>query len=120
MTPSVAAYPLKTGEPMFDFIKPEDRTRWGVIALIILFVLSSAAVYMNSGFKLSGGSTGDGTTDLIDTFNGTARANATLVSWDPSLTVVGSSPALDGLVQQLKAQGLVTYDVSTPDGRILR
>ncbi len=110
---------------MFEFIKKEDRARYGAIALILVFIFSTAAIYMNSGFRLSGGagvsSPGpNAPTPSIDTFNGTASANATLVSWDPSLVVVGSSPDLDALVQSLKDQNIVTYDLETADGRILR
>ncbi|MDE1798227.1 MAG: hypothetical protein KGH63_02375 [Candidatus Micrarchaeota archaeon] len=107
---------------MFENVKPEDMNRYKIIALLVVLAVSTVAL-IYSGPGVSGGSSttpADTGANAIDTFNGTASTNATLLSWDPSLVVVGSGLGLDSLVTELKDAGVVTNDVSTPDGRILR
>lgn len=107
---------------LFDFIKPEERLRWGVIGLILLFVLSSAVVYLNQTPVTSSGVSSSSTpADSLGTFNGSGQANATLMSWDSSIVVIGNGTSqVESQIAAWRTSGLITSDANRSDGRLLK
>ncbi len=107
---------------MFDNLSKDDRKRYLVIGVILLFVFSTFAIYLFN--PIGGASGGAGKTSNLAAdpnfrFTGRGVANATLLYWEPVLVVSGSSDGLDALLQPLKAQGIITKDLPLTGGRIL-
>ncbi|MFH1306143.1 MAG: hypothetical protein ABIH83_00605 [Candidatus Micrarchaeota archaeon] len=96
-------------------IKKEDQLKFGVYALIAIFVFSTMAVYVGGGSSQPDQPSGG---DLA-TFTGYAQGNATVVSYDPSLEIEGEHQNLSQLIKELKEQKIVLHDIKTANGRIL-
>ncbi|MFA5108303.1 MAG: hypothetical protein WC492_02090 [Candidatus Micrarchaeia archaeon] len=98
---------------MFKLSK-NDYIKYGTYVLILIFILSTAGIYLGSF-----GSSSKTQTATPDIISGRAVANATIISWEPSIEVSGDSKELASLVSQLKANGSVTHDIKLSNGRIL-
>ncbi|VVB56525.1 Uncharacterised protein [uncultured archaeon] len=107
---------------MFDNIKKEDKIRYATIAVILLFIFSTIAIYMSTAANNGGGTrTPSPATNSTAgyTFTGRGVANATLTGWDPVLFVRGPDPNLLPALEQLQQAGIVTKQVPQAGGYIL-
>ena len=108
---------------MFDNISKDERNRYLTIAIILLFVFSTIAIYIstpaNSGNGVQTTPAGGSKTNATLSFIGRGSANATLMRWDPTLFVRGPDPALNGVLANLSKEGLVIRDVPQAGGHIL-
>ncbi len=107
---------------MFDNMSKDDRQRYLVIGMIILFVFSTVAIYL---FNPIGGGGGAGPippgSSNASAFSGHGIANATLLSWEPVLVVSGNSSSANALLLQWQSDGLLTASPVMQSGsRILR
>ncbi len=101
---------------MFENVSREDKLKYGAIALILLFIFSTIALYGRGG----GSSSTNTQNDANISFEFPASANISLSHWDPVVVVTGTDPALPGLIDELKSSGIVTNDLTVPQGSILR
>ncbi|MFH1094672.1 MAG: hypothetical protein V1728_00460 [Candidatus Micrarchaeota archaeon] len=101
---------------MFENISRDDKMKYGAIALILLFIFSTIALYGRGG----SGSNPTGTGGANISFQFSADGSLSLVQWDPVVVVTGTDPALPGLIEELKKNGTVSNDVTVAEGSILR
>jgi len=107
---------------MFENITKDERNRYLTIAVILLFVFSTIAIYISTPANSGNGTptpTPGGNANATLTFTGRGSANATLMRWDPALFVRGPDPRLNGLLANLSASGIVIKDVPQAGGHIL-
>jgi hypothetical protein len=108
---------------MFENITKEERNRYLTIAVILLFVFSTIAIYMstpaNSGSGTGTPTPGGSGANATFSFTGRGTANATLMRWDPAVFVRGADPGLGPALANLGASGLVVKDVPQAGGHIL-
>jgi hypothetical protein len=110
---------------MFENIKKEDKIRYATIGMIVLFILSTIAIYISSSSRAGGGATGStqgmqNEPNTTYSFVGKGEANATLISWDPAIFVKGQDESLEAMLEKLKDMRVVINDVPQAGGHIIR
>ncbi len=106
---------------MFGNLSKDDRQRYLVIGMILLFVFSTVAIYLFNPIGGGGnaGPVSPGANNTTLQFTGRGIANATLIYWEPVVVVSGTSEKLEAFLQPLKSSGIVTKDLPLAGGRIL-
>ncbi|VVC02407.1 Uncharacterised protein [uncultured archaeon] len=108
---------------MFENISKDERNRYLTIAVILLFVFSTIAIYIstpsNQGSGTQTNTPAASAANATYSFTGRGTANATLMRWDPALFVRGPDPRLADTLAELGAGGVVVKDVPQAGGHIL-
>ena len=90
---------------MLNSLSKEDKLKYGVLALIALFMLSTIAQFAGAALSSASGPNNYDPSAPPATYSGDIRTSATIISYDPSIELVNVTDELDEYIILLKKRG---------------